>query len=198
MAKTTDDEARDDIIKAARMFLKEVLASKGRRTDVESNAFWAAAVALIPADVLVNRKGRAVMRLLDIDYRVIKKASEMRGVLDDGSRRWATVKTSTHCDVSEWSLLINWLHSDEASHEDNTLKAPVRIDIITNLSAKSHIYELHTARTYNDTKIRFYKKILASTTFSAMSDKYREKKVALRLIQARVRARKMARADAEV
>ncbi len=129
MAKTTDDEARDDIIKAARMFLKEVLASKGRRTDVESNAFWAAAVALIPADVLVNRKGRAVMRLLDIDYRVIKKASEMRGVLDDGSRRWATVKTSTHCDVSEWSLLINWLHSDEASHEDNTHKAPVRIDI---------------------------------------------------------------------
>ena len=62
------------------MFLTEVLASKERRTDVESNAFWAAAVALIPADVLVNRKGRAVMRLLDIDYRVIKKASEMRGV----------------------------------------------------------------------------------------------------------------------
>ena len=58
MAETTDDEARDDIIKAARMFLKEVLASEGRRTDVESNAFWAATVALIPADVLVNRKGR--------------------------------------------------------------------------------------------------------------------------------------------
>jgi len=198
MAKTTDDEARDDIIKAARMFLKEVLASKGRRTDDESNAFWAAAVALIPADIFVNRKGRAVMRLLDIDYRVIKKASEMRGVLDDGSRRWATVKTSTHSDVSEWSLLVNWLHSDEASHEDNTHKTPVRIDITTNLSAKSHIYELHTARTYNDTKIRLFKKFLASTTFTAMSDKYREKKVALRLIQARVRARKMARADAEV
>ena len=183
MAETTDDEARDDIIKAARMFLKEVLASEGRRTDVESNAFWAATVALIPADVLVNRKGRAVMRLLDIDYRVINKASDMRGVLDDGSRRWATVKTSTHSDVSEWSLLVNWLHSDEASHEDNTHMAPVRIDITTNLSAKSHIYELHTARTYNDIKIRLHKKFLASTS---MSDKYREKKVALRLIQARV------------
>ena len=122
----------------------------------------------------------------------------MRGVLDDGSRRWATVKMSTHSDVSEWSLLINWLHSDEASHEDNTHKTPVRIDITTNLSAKSHIYELHTARTYNDTKIRMFKQFLASTTFTAMSDKYREKKVALRLIQARVRARKMARADAEV
>ena len=183
MAETTDDEARDDIIKAARMFLKEVLASEGRRTDVESNAFWAATVALIPADVLVNRKGRAVMRLLDIDYRVIKKASEMRRVLDDGSRRWATVKTSTHSDVSEWSLLVNWLHSDEASHEDNTHMAPVRIDITTNLSAKSHIYELYTARTYNDTNIRLHKKFLASTS---MSDKYREKKVALRLIQARV------------
>ena len=198
MADTTDDEARDDIIKAARNFLKEVLASKGRRTDVESNAFWAAALALIPADVLVNRKGRAVMRLLDIDYRVIKKASEMRGALDDGSRRWSTVKTSRHSDVSEWSLVVNWLHSDEASHEDNTHKAPVRIDITTNLSAKAHIYELHTARTYNDTKIRLYKKFLASTTFTAMGEKYKEKKVALRLVQARFRARKMAGADAEV
>ena len=54
MAKTTDDEARDDIVKAERMFLKEVLASKDRRTDVESNAFWAAAVVLIPADVLAR------------------------------------------------------------------------------------------------------------------------------------------------
>jgi hypothetical protein len=81
------------------------------------------------------------MRLLDIDYRVIKKASEMRGVLDDGSRRWATAQTSTHSDVSEWSLLVNWLHSNEASHEVNTHNAPVRIDIdiTTNLSAKSQI-----------------------------------------------------------
>jgi hypothetical protein len=109
--------------------------------------FWRGRCAY-PADVLVNRKGSAVMRLLDIDYRVIKKASEMRGVLDAGSRRWATVETSTHSDISEWSLLVNLFHSDEASHEDNTLKAPVRIDITTNLSAKSHIYELHTARTY--------------------------------------------------
>ena len=106
----------------------------------------------------------------------------MRGVLDAGSRRWATVETSTHSDISEWSLLVNWFHSDEASHEDNTLKAPDRIDISTNLSAKSHIYELHTARTYNDTKIRLlFKQFIASTTITAMSEKYRGKKVALRL-----------------
>ena len=47
--------------------------SKGRRSDVDANAFWAAAVALLPADLLKDRKGRAAMRLLDINYRVIKK-----------------------------------------------------------------------------------------------------------------------------
>ena len=80
-----DDEARDDIENAARCFLKEVLASKGRRTDVENNAFWAAAVALIPSGVLQDRKGRAVMRLLGVNYHVVKKLSDMRGRLEDGS-----------------------------------------------------------------------------------------------------------------
>ena len=51
------------------------MESKGRRTDVESTAFWAAAAALIPANVFENRKGRAIMRLLDVEYRVVKKAS---------------------------------------------------------------------------------------------------------------------------
>ena len=48
MTKSNDDEARDYIINAARMFLKEVLASKGRRIDVESNAFWARPLRLSP------------------------------------------------------------------------------------------------------------------------------------------------------
>ena len=55
---------------AAQRFLKEVLALIGRRTDLERNAFMAAAVALIPSDVFQNRKGRAMMRLLGVNYRV--------------------------------------------------------------------------------------------------------------------------------
>ena len=51
--------------------------SKGRRSDVDTNAFWAAAVALLPADLLKDRKGRAAMRLLGINYRVIKKVKEV-------------------------------------------------------------------------------------------------------------------------
>jgi hypothetical protein len=96
-----DDDARDDIINASRRFLKEIMATKGRRTDNKSTAFWAAAVALIPSDVLQNRKGRAIMRLLDIDYRVVKKASEMRG-LEDGSKNLKAMATAKHCDSAWW------------------------------------------------------------------------------------------------
>ena len=95
-----DDDARDEVIGAARRFLKEIMATRGRRTDVESTAFWAAAVALIPSDVLQNRKGRAIMRLLDIDYRVVKKATEMRAGLEDGSKKWRHVTTAKHCDTA--------------------------------------------------------------------------------------------------
>ena len=70
---------------AARRFLKEVLALIGRRTDLERNAFMAAAVALIPSDVFRNRKSRAMMRLLGVNYRVVKMASDLRGELEDGS-----------------------------------------------------------------------------------------------------------------
>ena len=73
----TDDEAKDDIVNAARRFLKEVLALIGRRTDLERNAFMAAAVALIQSDVFQNRKGRAVMRLLGVNYRVVKMAPDL-------------------------------------------------------------------------------------------------------------------------
>ena len=102
-------------MEAVRRFLKEILATSGRRTDVERNAFWSAAVALIPSDVFLNRKGRAVMRLLDVDYRVVKMAADMRGDLEDGSKKWKLLKTAQHADRTDWSRIAKWLHSDEAS-----------------------------------------------------------------------------------
>ena len=68
-----EEEVKDGIIGAAKGFFKNLLDSKGRRTDVDANAFWAAAVALLPADLLKDRKGRAATRLLDVNYRVLKK-----------------------------------------------------------------------------------------------------------------------------
>ena len=38
----------------------------GRLSDVERNAFWASVVSLMPADLIENRQGRAMMRILGI------------------------------------------------------------------------------------------------------------------------------------
>ena len=63
-----------------------MLASKGRRSDVERNAFWASVVSLMPTDLLENRQGRAMMRILGISYRVVKGANTMRKDLEDSNK----------------------------------------------------------------------------------------------------------------
>lgn len=177
-----DDDARDEIINASRSFLKGIMASRGRRTDVESTAFWAAAVALIPSDVLKNRKGRAIMRLLDIDYRVVKKASEMRAGLEDGSKIWKHVTTAKHCDTASWQHVVQWLHSDEASCEDNAHKEMVRIDI--GVEKGVHEYVFHRARILLDTKGALLVKFKSSSTYALMCQEFMDKKAAVRRRQA--------------
>lgn len=61
---------------------------------MNSNAFWVAATALIPADVLANRQGRATMRLLGVN------ASTVRSV------RW-----SSESEQNARSTLVACLHS---------------------------------------------------------------------------------------
>jgi phage-related protein len=194
-----DDEARNDIVTAARGFLKEIMAPNGRRTDLETSAFWAAAVAMIPVDVVLNRKGRAVHRLLGVGPRVISKATEMRTALADRSKRWLLVTTASHGDVSDWHLLWEWLHSDEASHEDNTHKELVRVDRVDLAGGQKepvNAYEQHRARTLNDTKQALYVKFMASQTFTQMADDFLAKKKAQRLKLATIRARVNSRRSA--
>lgn len=193
MVDDTDDEAKDDIINAARKFLKEVLASKGRRTDVESNAFWAAAVALIPADVLRNRKGRAVMRLLDIDYHVVKKASDMRALLEDKSHKWKLITTNPHADRGDWDVIHRWLHSPDASAEDNDNKDLVRIPRGKDEHGVNQ-YEFHRARVLLDDKNGLRALFLQSQACVEMQAVYRLKQQSIR----RNRAIAIARQSGEV
>ncbi len=165
----TDDEAKDDIVNAARRFLKEVLASSGRRTDLERNAFMAAAVALIPSDVFQNRKGRAVMRLLGVNYRVVKMAADMRGELEDGSNKWKLLKTAEHADRTDWSSVKKWLHSDEASCEDNNNKSLVRVNMGKDEATGQIMFEFHRARVLSESKDELREKFKRSPEFTAMS-----------------------------
>jgi len=189
----TDDEARDDIVKAARRFLKEVLASSGRRTDLERNAFMAAAVALIPSDVFKNRKGRAVMRLLDVNYQVVKMAADMRAQLEDGSQKWRLLKTAAHGDRNDWSIINKWLHSEEASCEDNSRKDLVRVNMRSDEGARQVSYEYHRARSLSDSKDALRGKFERSAEFVAMRQAYTTKKRYIRWKRAVVLAKQAAK-----
>ena len=177
---------------AARRFLKEVLASSGRRTDLERNAFMAAAVALIPSDVFKNRKGRAVMRLLDVNYQVVKMAADMRAQLEDGSRKWKLLKTAPHADRNDWSIINKWLHSEEASCEDNSRKDLVRVNLRVDEGGGQVNYEFHRARILSGSKDELREKFERSAEFVAMRQAYAKKKHQIRRKRAVVLAKQAA------
>ncbi len=136
------------------------------------------------------------MRLLDIDYRVVKKATEMRADLEDGSKKWKAVTTARHFDRVEWKYIEQWLHSDEASCEDNQRKDMVRVDrgvvdgIIT--------YVLHRARLLLDSRRDLLIKFKASTTHTLMCQDFLSRKVAIRRRRAEVLATQRLRERDEV
>ena len=103
------------------------MGCKGRRTDVNTNAFWSAAAALLPRDLLVNRKGRAEMRGLGLNYRAIKRAGEIRARMEDEHGGCQLLTTSEHCDRVDWNQVQRWFHSDGASTEGSGNKRMARV-----------------------------------------------------------------------
>ena len=94
-AEVADAKTATALLQAAKRFLNEMLATKGRRSDVERNAFWASVVSLMPTDLLENRQGRAMMRILGISYSTMKRANTMRKDLEDSNKGNALTLTLT-------------------------------------------------------------------------------------------------------
>jgi hypothetical protein len=129
-----DAKTATAMLQAAKRFLNEMLDAKsgktgGRRSDVERNAFWASVVSMMPRDLLENRQGRAMMRILGIQYRTVKRANTMRKELEDASKGWVMLKTAKHYDRAELhrSIIDKWWHGDEPSCPDNQNKEQVRV-----------------------------------------------------------------------
>jgi hypothetical protein len=66
-----DAETATELLLAAKRYINQMhaRASGGRRSDTERNAFWAAVVSLMPSDLINNRHGRSMMRILGISYK---------------------------------------------------------------------------------------------------------------------------------
>ena len=98
-----DAQTATAMLVAAKEFLTVMhqRVAGGRRSDAERNAFWASVVSLMPADLVQNRQGRAMMRILGISYATVKTASVIRRELEDSGKAWVLLTTKKHFDNIE-------------------------------------------------------------------------------------------------
>ena len=66
---STDDKTVDEVIATAKGFFTGAMHTKGRCSDIDTNAFWAAAAALVPVTAREDKKVRSVMRVLGFHLR---------------------------------------------------------------------------------------------------------------------------------
>ena len=90
---------------------------------------WASVVSLMPPDLISNRQGRSMMRILGIPFATMKTANAMRKVIEDSGTGWVLLTTKRHFDNIEahWEIFDDWIHSDEASTPDNAHKQQIRV-----------------------------------------------------------------------
>ena len=105
------------------------MGTKGQRSDIEMNAFWAAAAAMTPVTAPEDKLSRAVMCILDFFYEPDKRAIELRNAIVDTAAGWKLIKTKPHCDRTDWTLLKKKFHSDEVSKPDNDHMSEIQVNV---------------------------------------------------------------------
>jgi len=147
-----DAETKEIMINEAKVFLTELLGTKGRRTDVNRNAHLAGLTALLPSDLFKQQRGRSAMRVLGVRHATATKAPKAKGAMqEDAAKGWTLITPSQHADRADYSQhMDSWWHSDEASTEDNAHKRPVRIYHEPDPVTGELKYELHYPREQND------------------------------------------------
>ena len=166
-----DREACAAMVESIKHFFTGTMATRGRRTDLNRNVFYAAAAAVIPKNALENRQIRAVMRLTGLRHDAVSKAIAFRMEMDDHKQGWRLLTTNTHEDSADYTLLDTWFHSSAASTEDNEMKKQVRVGLTESEGTIS--YHLHNRR-YLSAKIPIlHKEFLYSTEYEEMQRSFK-------------------------
>ena len=71
------------MVDSTKAFFTGVMATRGRRTDLDRNVLYAAAAALIPKGVFENKQMRASVRLTGLRHDAVSKAITYRTEMDD-------------------------------------------------------------------------------------------------------------------
>ncbi|KAJ1629686.1 hypothetical protein T492DRAFT_873053, partial [Pavlovales sp. CCMP2436] len=125
-AEKNDEKTATNLLTAAKRFFGDIMGTKGRRSEDDMNAFWAAIAALMPAGLIDGRGGASASRILGVHHRIIKKGVAVRAGLEEHGKGWVQVQYSPHQDRVDLRLIGEWWHSDEGSTEDNQNKEPIR------------------------------------------------------------------------
>ena len=145
----SDREAIAAVMESIKAFFTGTMATRGRRSDLNRNVFYAAAAAVIPKGVRENKQTRAVMRLTGLRHDAIMKALAMRTDMDDQCCGWKLLTTARHHDAVDYSPLDRWFHSPLASTEDNEVKKQIRVGEVIDEETKVYSYQLHNRRYLN-------------------------------------------------
>ena len=191
LAKVASNEA--EAVAAAVEFLG-MLNTGGRRTAVNANAFMAVLSALLPKNVFENRKGRAFMRMFNVNYRTLKKGCQIAAVTaSEGC--WRLIMNGLHSNGLLWRHVRAWWHSSEASVEDNDNKQKVRVYREgAEVNADGTIpYEEHFRRYFVDSMRASIKTFRGSGEFGLMAKDHAEKGQAWRRAKAVTIVKKEAR-----
>lgn len=120
--EAADSQTARELLQAAARFIHEVLGTRGRRSDKDRNAFWASVVSLMPRELKGKRKVASAMRLLQVPRRVINRALDMRGELEDRAQGWRRIVSNGHKDKVDGAIISEAWHSELLSSEDNMHK----------------------------------------------------------------------------
>lgn len=123
------NDTKTQMLTAVKYFLKDIMASKGRRSTMNNNVYYGVLAAVLPDTLVQDRKQREVARMLGVKQSVVRKAIDMRSQLVQGEG-WVDIKNAEHTDKVDWDLVRDWLHSDDGSTIDNDHKQYVPVKTV--------------------------------------------------------------------
>ena len=113
LAQPHDTEATTAMVDSIKAFFTGTLKTRGRRTDLDRDVFYAAAV-IVPKGLRENKQMRAVMRLTGLRHDALSKAIQFRSEMGDLGRGWKLLKTARHLDAVVYSPLDQWFRYSAA------------------------------------------------------------------------------------
>ena len=169
-AQPHDSEAITAMLESIKAFFTGTMTTRGRRTDLNRNVFYAAAAAVIPAGARENKQTRAVMRLTGLRHGAVSKAIRFRSEMYDHGHGWKLLTTAKHRDAVDYTPLDRWFHSPAASTEDNEAKKEVRVGMVGSEGTIS--YQIHNRRYLNAKVPNLHKDFQDSPELREMQLKY--------------------------